>query len=640
MHFKDGYQIIDGKKQFVLGINYLSSSKGHSVNFWRHPDLKEIDADLKHIASLKFTAVRLSLPFDLIDPQGNEDKELFQNIDKIIDLCGKHNLKVVLTFFHTASFLEDPAVSRPEWTKPENFYSSESSFEFITKYTTILIKKYGFDDRMLSWDIGNEPWWHAGIPPNRPEKKILTAYSKKMFALVRKLGAKHPLTFGADHSPILQELGADIIEIAEDSDFVSTHYYSKYVMDGLRLDTINSFRDTHYGPYILKFGRHGNKPMGCYEFGNSTLQVTEAEQAAYNKVLLYSCFVAGSNSMFPWTYCDMDLSVRHIYNNYCQQELEFGIVRADRSPKKTVAVFEEFADVIGKIDLDTYAFAKPEAAIYVEKGFYDRLYMNSAMYPNAYMMARAANIPVNFVRHDEDLTQYKLLFVPNGILTIEEMDKIGEFIHQGGTVFMSFNKHIHGMASGYMQDIFGFKQKDFLRLPNDFEIELAGEPEKMHFNNMELIFRAGGGIHPNMFFVVEPAAARVIASDNQNRPAMCINSYGKGTAISCMFPVEQCMAQIDFSFHHIKSYALYAEALKHSGIQMEVRHQNPFVETGIMQGNNNTALLFLINHESSSQKIDLTINKRYTACRDFLSSKPISDSIEMQPNEVKLLKLL
>jgi endo-1,4-beta-mannosidase len=641
MHFKDGYRVINGKKKFILGINYLSSSKGHSVNFWRYPDFIEINNDFKHIARLKFEVVRLSLPFDIIDNKGNEDDLITANIEEMVKLADENGLRVVFTFFHTAGFLEDSSTERPVWTKPENFYTSEKSFEFITRYVSILAVKYAHDGRIDAWDVGNEPWWHAGLPPDRPSKKVLNEYSRKIFKLIRNFGVSQPLTFGADHSAIMLELGADIIGIAEDSDFVSTHFYSKYVFDTIKLDSINTFRDTHYGPYILKFSQHKLKPLGTYEFGNSTLQVTEEGQAVYKKILLYSSFVAGAHCMFPWTFCDMNSDVRHIYNELCPQELEFGIVRTDRSEKKSVNEFAGFLKVISKIDLENYAFKKPDTAIYVEKGYYDRLFMNNIIYPNAYMMARAANIPVNFVRFGEELSQYKLLFVPNGILTIEEMDNIKQFVVKGGTVFMSFNKFIHGMAPGYMQDMFGFRQKDFVSLPNPFAVNISEDSVRFEFSNMEPIIREGimTSFHPYIFFDVEPTSAKVLATDNQNRPVVCINTFGKGKAISCTFPVEQCMAKTDHSFHKTDAYKLYKTAFQLSGLNQPVSHNNKFVETGLMEGKDGSAILFLINHEPSEQNLELFISEKYKLITDFQNGIKIQKEISLKGSEVMVLKL-
>jgi endo-1,4-beta-mannosidase len=378
--------------------------------------------------------------------------------------------------------------------------------------------------------------------------------------------------------------------------------------------------------------------MGCFEFGNSTLQVTEEDQAANFRVLLFSSFIAGAHCMFPWTYCDMDRNVRQIYNSYCSQELEFGIVHTDRSQKKAVCEFTDFINIINKIDLEVYSFAKLQAATYVEKGYYDRLFMNSLVYPNAYMMARAANIPVNFVRYDEDLTQYKLLFVPNGILTIEEMDKITAFVEQGGTAYMSFNKYIHGMAAGYMQEVFGLRQKDFIRLPEEFNIQLEGESESIKFSNMDMVFR-NNGVHPYIFFHVEPTTAEVLAKDSLGRPVICVNKYGKGKAVCCAFPVELCMAQIDDAFQHIKAYKIYEKVAKLAGMEFKVRHQNPFVETGYMSGNNGTALLFLINHEPTLQQVSLSFNIKFEEIIDFETGLEAETNFTMQPNEVRVLKL-
>ncbi len=644
MYFKDGYRIIDNKKQFLMGINYLPASTGHSIKFYTEPDFNEIENDFKLIASMQLKAVRFGLPFDLIDNDGNENKIITANLEKIISLCDANKLKVILTFFHLASFQEDPNALRPEWTKPENYYTSDKSFSFITKYMEILAERYSTDGRIFAWDVGNEPWWHAGFPPKNnagvPDRNILSAYAKKLVSKFRELGFEQPITFGADHAAIVQQVGADIVELMDISDFVSTHFYSKYNYDLFKLENINSFRDTYFGTYIIKFSQRNDKPLACFEFGNSTMQISEENQAIYQRILSYSCFVAGAHSMLPWAFCDFDPKVRQLYNNYAQQELEFGLIRSDKSLKPAAKEFQDFLNVINAIDLEEYSFSKPEAAIYVDKAYYDRLSMNFNIYPNAYMMARAANIPVNFVRHDEDLSRYKLLFVPNGLLTIEEMDRITSFVEQGGTVFMSFNKYIHCMAPGYLQKLFGFKLLDYRRMPNVFEVFL-NKKNRSEKHKEKLIFQ---GMEPApstyTYYKVEPTSAEVAAKDKNKQPVLCVNNYGKGHAISCMFPVEMVMARTDDAFQKIPAYKFYSLALLHSNIQPEVSIDNPFVEVGYMTGKHDRNILFLINHEPSTQKVKMTFKNVQIKIFDFHSNKPVLKNLTLKANEVKILNVI
>jgi endo-1,4-beta-mannosidase len=341
-----------------------------------------------------------------------------------------------------------------------------------------------------------------------------------------------------------------------------------------------------------------------------------------------------------WAFCDIDQKVRHLYNNYAQQELEFGLLRADKSPKPSAKELQDFINTINAIDLEQYSFAKPEAAIYVEKGYYERLSINFNVYPNAYMLARAANIPVSFVRHDEDLSRYKLLFVPNGLLTIEEMDRITSFVEQGGTVFMSFNTNIHAMAPGYLQNLFGFKLLDYRRMPNIFEVFLNEENTPENGDNC-LVFR---GMEPPpstyTYYKVEPKSAEIIARDRNDQPVISVNTYGKGCAIACMFPVEMVMARTDDAFQNIPAYIFYSAALKYSNIKQEVSADNPFVELGLMKGTGSENLLFLINHEPSPQSLMLIFEQEPKSINDFKTGSVVENNLSLDANEVRILRLM
>ncbi|MFZ1977930.1 MAG: cellulase family glycosylhydrolase [Bacteroidota bacterium] len=644
MHFKDGYRLIDNKKQFVMGINYLPASTGHSIKFYTDPDFKEIEADCKLMASMQFKAVRIGLPYDMVDNNKKENSVITANLEKFISLCDDNKLKVIPTFFHLASFQEDPNAVRPEWTKADHYYTSDESFSYITKYMEILALHYAYDDRIFAWDVGNEPYWHAGFPAKNssgvPDRTIMTAYANKLVSKFHSLGFKQPLTFGADHASIVQEVGADIVGLMDVSDFVSSHFYSKYNYDMFKFEEINSFRDTYFGTYIMKFSQHNDKPLACFEFGNSTMQISEENQAVYQRVLSYSCFVAGANSLLPWAFCDIDQKVRHLYNNNAQQELEFGLLRADKSPKPAAKELQDFINTINAIDLEQYSFAKPEAAIYVDKAYYDRLAINFNIYPNAYMLARAANIPVSFVRHDEDLSRYKLLFVPNGLLTIEGMDRITSFVEQGGTVYMSFNKHIHAMAPGYLQNLFGFKLLDYRRMPKIFEVFLNEEYAPKNGEN-RMVFQ---GMEPPpstyTYYKIEPKSAAVIACDKNNQPVLSVNTYGKGCAIACMFPVEMVMARTDDAFQNIPAYLFYSAALKHSSIKQEVSADNPFVELGLMKSKGSGHLLFLINHEPFAQSLKLKFEKEPKGINDFKTGSTVQNNLSLDANEVRILRLM
>jgi endo-1,4-beta-mannosidase len=220
------------------------------------------------------------------------------------------------------------------------------------------------------------------------------------------------------------------------------------------------------------------------------------------------------------------------------------------------------------------------------------------------------------------------------------MDRMTAFVEQGGTVYMSFNKNIHAMAPGYLQNLFGFTLLDYRRMPERFEVFLNEEYAPEHGEN-RLLFQ---GMEPPpstyTYYKIEANSAEVIAHDKNNQPVLSVNRYGKGYAVACMFPVEMVMARTDDAFQNIPAYLFYSAALKHSGIKQDVHADNPFVELGLMKSKGSEHLLFLINHEPSRQSLKLKFEKDPSSIADFHTNSGVEKDLSLDASAVRILRLL
>jgi endo-1,4-beta-mannosidase len=142
------------------------------------------------------------------------------------------------------------------------------------------------------------------------------------------------------------------------------------------------------------------------------------------------------------------------------------------------------------------------------------------------------------------------------------------------------------------------------------------------------------------YYKIEPKNAEIIARDRNDQPVISVNTYGKGCAIACMFPVEMVMARTDDAFQNIPAYIFYSAALKYSNIKQEVSADNPFVELGLMKGTGSENLLFLINHEPSPQSLMLIFEQEPKSINDFKTGSVVENNLSLDANEVRILRLM
>lgn len=172
--------------------------------------------------------------------------------------------------------------------------------------------------------------------------------------------------------------------------------------------------------------------------------------------------------------------------------------------------------------------------------------LNQPLRPNRYFNQRdhvylyyAAfhdkNIPTDFVRFGDDLSQYRLVVAPSlHALSGEDADLLKEYVENGGTLVGTFNtglineSHIapiNGIPYE-LTDVFGLEVTEFDPLP-------PGEENHLSFKGTF----PTTALHPSRTWcdVIEPIDCEVLGTYALDfyagKPAMTMNEYGNGRAI-------------------------------------------------------------------------------------------------------------
>jgi beta-galactosidase len=233
------------------------------------------------------------------------------------------------------------------------------------------------------------------------------------------------------------------------------------------------------------------------------------------------------------------------------------------------------------------------------------------------------NIPVDFARPTEDLSQYRLVFAPSlQLLAGGEADLLKLYVHNGGTLVGTFNSglvdeyHI-APDSGFphdLTDLFGMEVLEFDALP-------PGEENHLQFKGA---FPATH-LHPGIVWcdIIEPRGCQVVATFTSDfyagKPAMTLHEFGDGKAIYIGTMSQQ-------TFY----YDLIAWLRQMCNLHPLIKVPDT-VEVGLRQSKD-AKIFFLLNHQNSPVRITF-----YKPMHDFLTDQTFTGNYDLPPHGVLVL---
>lgn len=293
------------KQPWLVGSNFIPVTAINELEMWQAEsfDPAEIDKELGWAESLGLNTMRVFLH----DLPWQQDADGFKKrISTFLDIAHKHHIRPMLVLFdscwdpnpHLGKQREPrPGVHNSGWMQSPGARALQDAREYprLEAYVKGVVAAFGHDDRVLAWDIWNEP-----DNTNEPAYSKLEPVNKialvaellpKVFLWARAEGPIQPLTSGVWHDDwsSLEKLSPTEKTQIEMSDVISFHSYDGPAEFEKRVVSLQQYR----------------RPILCTEYmarGNgSTFQGTLPIAKKYHVAAINWGLVAGKTQTYlPW----------------------------------------------------------------------------------------------------------------------------------------------------------------------------------------------------------------------------------------------------------------------------------------------------------------------------------------------------
>ena len=230
---------------WIRGCNYMPASAANRYDMWQvwnsERRFEEMDRELALAESIGFNAVRVIIAEDNGFAVWCEDRAGYmRNLERFLALCGKHRIRAILCLGNDCSRPKELwSVPKPGPQPYDVGYhggrkrSQHGSFPGAVGYISAdepelrpkffqmcgeVMEKYKDDDRVLFWNIWNEPG-------NNNRGKVSAPLIKEMFELAWKIGVKHPCAADLWRGKLEPNLETAEGIAAAWSDIISYHCY-------------------------------------------------------------------------------------------------------------------------------------------------------------------------------------------------------------------------------------------------------------------------------------------------------------------------------------------------------------------------------------------------------------------------------
>ncbi|MCF2442692.1 glycoside hydrolase family 5 protein [Dyadobacter sp. CY345] len=298
---KDWY----GKQEWIVGADFLPSTAINQLEMFQEAsfDTATINKELGWAEGIGMNTMRVYL-HDLLWQQ--DSTGFLKRLDTFLAIADKHKIKPVLVLFDSCwdpfpklgtQRAPKPGVHNSGWVQSPGYDALKDSTQYprLERYVKGVVRKFADDDRVLAWDIWNEPDNTNNSSYGKVELPNKVDYvlplMKKSFAWARTENPEQPLTAGIWAGDWTSYETLKPIEKAsiDESDVISFHNY----------DSAQEFEKR------IKQLQQYDRPMICTEYmsrGNGSFFEGSLPIAKkYNVGAINWGLVDGkSQTIYPW----------------------------------------------------------------------------------------------------------------------------------------------------------------------------------------------------------------------------------------------------------------------------------------------------------------------------------------------------
>ena len=293
------------RQPWLVGSNYIPATAINQLEMWQAGtfDPQRIDRELAWAESIGLNTMRVFLH----DLPWQEDSAGFKNrIDSFLKIAAQHHIRPIFVLFDSCwdpkpqlgkQHDPRPGVHNSGWVQSPGAEALQDPAQLprLRAYVIGVVRAFARDDRVLAWDLWNEPdntndsSYPAGEPKNKVE--LVRALLPQVFSWAREARPTQPLTSGVwkgDWSSPEKWEPVTKIQL-ELSDVISFHEYGQPDVFEKRIVSLQRF----------------HRPILCTEYmarGNgSTFQGSLPLAKKYRVAAINWGLVAGKTQTYlPW----------------------------------------------------------------------------------------------------------------------------------------------------------------------------------------------------------------------------------------------------------------------------------------------------------------------------------------------------
>ena len=276
---------------WMAGADYINAGAINQIEMWSGDTYNhdQIDKELTWAEDLGFKTLRVYLSSVVYE---NDPEGLKQRMDDFLTICQGHGIRPLFVFFDDCWNAESaygkqpdpkPGVHNSGWVRDPSASLREDTVSLYPKmeaYVKDVLTTFKDDDRVLLWDLWNEPG-------NSNHGVSTLPLLKRVFRWAREVNPSQPVTSGVwNWSDDFAPLNAYQLE---NSDVISYHNYN----------------DAEDHTQCIKYMAMMNRPLICTEYmarrNKSFFQTIMPLLKAHKVMAINWGFVAGkTNTIFAW----------------------------------------------------------------------------------------------------------------------------------------------------------------------------------------------------------------------------------------------------------------------------------------------------------------------------------------------------
>ncbi len=640
VHLEGTYFTRNGKRFIPMGAHWVPAKA--AMQWPTEWDAKDIEADFAKMRELGYNLVRIDMLWGWFEPRpGVYNEEAFKQLEYIASLGHKYQIYVHPSLFIGGEVGE--AYWDVPWRHGRHPHADPEMLRLETNLAAEFGRRFADETAIIAWDLTDEPpFWIVG---STTSDAMAINWTRLIVEGIRQYDKLHPIVVGTsgqeiNHGPFRAD------NISPFVDFLSVHPFTLY-SPNLFPDALLSARGTYGAAFEIALSEGAGRPAMIHEMGASTAQFSPERVAAYDRAQIYSGIGAGSIGVDLWCYTDASPQQFHKYPYLrTPQETGWGMTTWDRQDKLLAREFKKISLVVGQLDLTDLTPAGADAGIiipeewskahgdfsrsgltgpatipYVSTADNDGLpgqpdlssgnqwLMSSAL--TSFILARRAHLKADFPREYAGWSKHPMLFMPSPLTSTSDpflthvhsdfYERAKRYVENGGSLYASVASD---GAIPEMASLFGARIVD--RAPSS-EVTLK-------------IVQPFGNLKPGDIFhytvpdqsiqswgtVLEVTTGKVIGVDQDNRPALVINTLGRGKTLLSAYPLEHYLASVPAVFDKPENtHRIYQAFRDWAGVRPLFWTDQPAIETSALAGDHR-GYVVLVNHSAEQQNAMLS----------------------------------